>query len=523
MTTPTAADNRRKVRRWLFAGGLALAFIASFVVGRLTSPGADGPHDHDADVHTTNDVTDAGQTYYCSMHPEVRSDDPNDTCPICGMDLIPMPDNAGDEDDGDLPILRLSERSLRLLEVQTTPVERRAAEKTIHFVGQLDYDETRVTDLVARSDSYVHRLHANYPWKPVERGDVIAELDSPAITAAARELRLVHRGDQGPRSQSALDAARARLERFGLTADQIDRIIDADDLPRTYELRSPLTGVIAELDAREGDRLADGDRLVRIVDLTSLWLQLQAYESDLPWLEVEQSAEFTVPTAPGETHDGTVAFIAPVIDDNTRTARVRLNVDNPQGQLRPGMFARGKVHAQAHHTDNPPLLIPASAALITGRDAALVYVRQPDTDRPTFEGRRITLGPRVNAHYIVRDGLEENEHVVTHGAFKIDSELQIRGRPSMMARAELFREQPAVELTALDLDADLPDDVIPYPLDVCLVTDLPLDSMGGPVRFIHEDREIKFCCDGCIPPFEADPDAYLPKLDDTQHEDAHNH
>lgn len=513
-------------RRWLLAAGLVLILVASYVAGRVsiadrTAPASDTAPPAEAHVADGDDASD-GQLYYCSMHPQIRSNDADDTCPICGMNLIPMPADAG-EDAEDLPVLRLSERAARLLDIQTTPVERRAAEATIHFVGKLAIDETRVAEVVARSDSYVERLHANYLWMPVSQGEVIAELDSPTLTAAARELRLVQRGDDGPRTPSVRDAARARLDRLGMTAEQIDAALEADELPRTYALHSPISGVVAELDARQGDYVSEGDRLVRIVDLSSLWLELEAYESDLPWLSLDQSATFAVASQPGDTMNGTVAFIAPTLDDRTRTARVRLNVDNRAGQLRPGMFARGQVDVpvQADDMGDAPLLIPTSAALITGRDA-VVYVRLPDADRPTFEGRRVTLGPRVGEQYIVRDGLAEGEHVVTHGAFKLDSELQIRGRPSMMSRAESVA-QPAADLTPMDADAPLPDGVMPYPLDVCLVTDLLLDSMGGPLRYIYDGREILFCCESCPPRFEQNPATYLPRLDAEPAADDHQH
>lgn len=526
-------NHMTRMQTWLLAGGLAVLLAASFLGGRLVAPAATP----DADVHAPApapapgdgaadeqaEVASREQVYYCSMHPHIRSNDPDATCPICGMNLVPMPVDAGaDADAGDLPVLRLSDRAARLLDVQTTPVERRAAEAQVHFVGTLGYDETRVADVVARSAGYVDRLHADYQWMPVRRGELLAEIDSPAVTAAARELLVMRGGQAGRRNAASLDAARARLVRLGMSGEQIDAIIDTGELPRTYALRSPADGVVETLDARQGDRLDEGDRLLRVVDLSSLWLQMEAYESDLPWLRVGQTARFSLPGQAGETFEASVSFISPRVDERTRTARVRLEVSNADGRLKPGMFARGAVRAEVA---DDALLIPASAALLTGR-RAVVYVRLPGGDRPTFEGRQVELGPRVGEHYVVRDGLEEGERVVTRGAFSIDSELQIRGRPSMMGRAEMFERATSVSSAADAGD----DDAKPYPLDVCVVTGLPLGSMGEPVRHVHEGQEILFCCPACLPRFKADPDRYMQQIEDAAEaapdqpaEPAHDH
>jgi Cu(I)/Ag(I) efflux system membrane fusion protein len=157
---------------------------------------------------------------------------------------------------------------------------------------------------------------------------------------------------------------------------------------------------------------------------------LDAYESDLGWIQEGQTVIFEVEAFPGQSFEGTVAFVDPIVDPRTRTVKVRLDVPNPNHQLKPDMFVRASLYAET--TGDAPLTIPASAPLRTGK-RAVVYVRVPETDRPTFEGREVVLGLRAGDHYVVESGLAEGELVVVQGNFKIDSEMQIQAKPSMMS------------------------------------------------------------------------------------------
>jgi membrane fusion protein, copper/silver efflux system len=253
-------------------------------------------------------------------------------------------------------------------------------------------------------------------------------------------------------------ASRDRLRLLGLDPRQIEEIERRGSVHDHVTIPAPVSGVVIERLAALGDYVQTGQAIYRLVDLSRLWAQLEVYESDLQWLEVGQKAHFSTQTYPGERFEGTVSFIDPTLDDRKRTARVRVDVPNPEGRLKPGMFVRGTVGTDAerpaledphaghagsegtteHREDDPaatgdpaPLVIPASAPLITGR-RAVVYVQLPDMAQPTFEPRDVLLGPRAGEWYIVQDGLAEGDLVVARGAFKIDSELQIRGRPSMM-------------------------------------------------------------------------------------------
>jgi membrane fusion protein, copper/silver efflux system len=480
--------------------GIGLLVLVAFVAGRMTGRTPVTAVAHNDQVLDKSD-SQTVQMYTCSMHPHVRSPNPNDKCPICGMDLIPVPSDGDDHGDGELPQLRLSPRAVALMNIQTWPAERRTIEVPVRLFGRIEADETRLRSIAAWVPGRLDRLYVDFTGVQVQQGDPMVEIYSPRLIAAQEELLQARRGAEDLQrsgleiiretSEATLLASREKLRLLGLAPEQIEQIERAGKVTDHLVIHAPVGGVVTERLATQGAYVETGHPIYRIADLSQVWVNLEVYESDLQWLQLGQEAVFTTEAFPGEQFTGQIAFIHPVLDQATRTVRVRLNAPNPDGRLKPGMFARGTVHARigtlplpvqpepqfsdqppligdvperepapaAHpdhkqeshdlhqvqaqplpprhpehdlDTDLLPLVIPASAPLLTGR-RAVVYVRLPETERPTFEARNVVLGPRAGDYYLVREGLAEGELVVTHGNFKIDSELQIRGRPSMMA------------------------------------------------------------------------------------------
>lgn len=416
-STPSPQQPQRS-RADLKAIGLGLLIVAAFFLGLIFSGQGDKTsHDPQASVEG------AATIYTCSMHPEIRNEGPG-KCPICGMDLTPV---ATDGSDNDGPrTLSLSPRAAALLNVQTTPVQRRAVMRELRLFGRIEPDETRLSYITARFPGRIERLLVNFTGATVEQGTALAELYSPELLAAQQELLQARGGS----AQGLIEAAREKLRLWGLSDAQIAQIEEAGRASNTLTLHAAMAGVVLEMDARQGMFVETGQRLYSMADLSWVWVQLEAYETDLPWLRMGQEVTIKVQALPGETFSGRVVFVAPVVNDRTRAARVRVEVANPDLRLRPGMFVRAVIRATPQ-TDEQPMVIPASAPLITGR-RAVVYVQQPDRDRPTYEGRDIVLGPRMEDAFIVESGLDVGELVVTHGNFRIDSELQLRGRISMM-------------------------------------------------------------------------------------------
>ena len=422
----------------------------------------------------------------CSMHPQFRLPKPG-KCPICDMDLIPAVAEEGDIGERQIAF---SQEALKLMEVQTIPVERKFVEAEIRMVGKVDYDETRVKNITAWVPGRIDRLYVDFTGITVNKGDHMVDLYSPELISAQAELLQALKAAGSIKNNTSdlmkrttlatLEAARDKLRLLGLTRAQIDKIESAGEPVTHITVYSPMGGIVINKQATEGMYVNTGTPIYTLADLSRLWVMLDAYESDLSWIRYGQEVEFSTEAYPGQVFKGKISFRDPILNAKTRTVKVRLNVDNPDGKLKPGMFVRSVLRAKvaqggavmdpelagkwicpmhpsvvkdqpdkcdicemdlvateslyttASEPNEPPLVIPATAPLITGK-RAVVYVRIPDADKPTFEGRQVVLGPRARDYYLVKEGLAEGEIVVTNGNFKIDSALQIQAKPSMMS------------------------------------------------------------------------------------------
>ena len=380
------------------------------------------------------------QIWTCSMHPQIRLPNPG-KCPICGMDLIPAVEERGSSTDKKVPMRRLvlSETARKLAQVQVSPVERKPVEVVRRLVGKITYDERRVASITSWIPGRLDRLYVDFTGTVVAKGQPLVSLYSPELLAAQSELLQALRASRDLQ-KSALDSLRStaaqtiqsakeKLRLWGLTDAQIQEIVRRGTPSDHMTIVSPQTGTVVHKNGVEGMYVKTGTQIYTVADLSFLWVQLDAYESDLSWVRLGDRVRFETESYPGQEFLGTVAFIDPLLDEKTRTLKVRVDVPNPDGRLRPGMFVRAELRAVLDE-EPPPLVIPATAPLITGK-RAVVYVAVPDQPG-TYEGREVVLGPRADRYYVVRHGLREGELVVTSGNFKIDSAVQILGKPSMM-------------------------------------------------------------------------------------------
>ncbi|MHC4251091.1 MAG: efflux RND transporter periplasmic adaptor subunit [Planctomycetota bacterium] len=461
---------------------VAASVVAAFFIGFLVRGSGSGGGGGD----TSAAEAEAEPLFWtCSMHPQINQPGPGQ-CPLCGMDLIPVHKEAGEKLDP--RELRLSESARKLADVQTAPVERKFVTAQVSMVGRVEYDETRVRHITSWVGGRLDRLYVDYTGVTVRKGDHMVWLYSPEILAAQEELlqavkavgELSRSGSKNIRRTAlqTVAASREKLRLWGLTPKQIEQIETRGTPEDHITIYSPVGGVVVQKHVAEGMYVKTGARIYGIVDLTQVWVKLDAYESDLAWVKYGQEVEFSTEAYAGEVFTGKIAFIDPILDAKTRTVKLRVNVPNKAGRLKPGMFVRATVRpkvalggkvvdpvlagkwicpmhpeivkdgpAKCDICEMPlepaedlgyvtpekgtaPLVIPVTAPLRTGK-RAVVYVADPEKEG-VFEGRLVVLGPRAEGYYIVEEGLEEGERVVTRGNFKIDSALQILAKPSMM-------------------------------------------------------------------------------------------
>ena len=467
---------------------LVIFLIAAFTLGYKVNNSAN--KQEPSQKNTQQTVVEKQETtiWTCSMHPQIRRNEPG-KCPICGMDLIPLKQSEIEKNR-----IEFSEAAIKLMEVETSPVVRKFVTAQIRLTGKIDYDETRVKYITSWVSGRIDRLFVDYTGIKVNKNDHMVYIYSPELISAQAELLQALKAIQSIKpdnlkadslesvSKSILatrDAAREKLRLLGLRPEQITEIENNGKPLDHITIYSPIGGVVIEKNATEGMYVQTGTKIYKIADLSQVWVKLDAYESDMMWIRYGQEVDFTVEAYPGEVFKGKISFIDPVLDPKTRTVKIRVNVENPEDKLKPEMFVRAIVNSEIAksgmvmdeqmagkwicpmHLDivkdspgtcdicgmdlvkaeslgfvtaevnEPPLVVPATAVLITGK-RAIVYVKVPDTEKPTYEGREVILGPKAGDYYIIDSGLKEGDIVVTNGNFKIDSEMQIRAKPSMM-------------------------------------------------------------------------------------------
>tara|TARA_R110001583_G_scaffold8896_1_gene41946 strand:- start:29957 stop:31762 length:1806 start_codon:yes stop_codon:yes gene_type:complete len=367
------------------------------------------------------------ETWTCSMHPQIKQDKPG-KCPICAMNLIPLVKMQSGGDDVDPNEIVMTESATSLANVQTVIVKRGQAIKSVYLQGKVHADERNIAELTARFGGRIENLFVNYTGQEVEKGQKLASIYSPRLLTAQRELLEAVEFKQS--RQSIYDAAKGKLKLWDLTEDQISNIETSGEANPYFDILSPITGTVTMRFIARGDYVKEGESLFNVVNLRKLWVMLDAYESDLPWIKLNDEVEYTLKALPGKTFTAKVSFIDPVINPKTRVAKVRLNIRNPKMLLKPEMFVNAQLHSKIAENSNS-IIIPKSAVLWTGKEA-VVYVKVANRENPSFLFRSIVLGPEAGNSYVVEKGLEEGEELVMNGVFKIDAAAQLIGLQSMM-------------------------------------------------------------------------------------------
>lgn len=481
-----------KHRNWIFLGlaVLVIIFVSNVFTSRTNKEGQQ------------SSATQQEKTikyWTCSMHPQIKLPKPG-LCPICAMDLIPVYEGGGDDAGGEVS-LTLNATGRQLAEIETEEVRYESVSHEIRLVGKVEYDETKLSYISAWVPGRIDQLYVDFTGTRVRKGDHLIKIYSPELVSAQEEyLQAIKNMEETKTSElgvmrqtaeATLKSSREKLRLFGITEKQIGEIEKAGKPQEHLTIYSPGAGTVIQKNGFEGMYVKTGDKIYTIADLNKVWLFLDAYESDIQWLHYGQDVTVEAESYPGEVFSGKIAFIDPFVDPKSRTIKLRVNVNNTDEKLKPGMFVRATINATVGEggkiyeedlagkwicpmhpdvikdtqtpcdicgmdlirtsefgfadkptTEKKVLIIPKSAPLITGK-RAIVYVENTDDTSGIhrYEGREVILGPRAGAHYIVLSGLKEGEKVVTKGNFKIDSALQIQAKPSMMNPSGYYSEK----------------------------------------------------------------------------------
>ncbi len=361
----------------------------------------------------------------CSMHPQIRQQEQGD-CPICGMDLIPLED----DESGDMPdVVTLSDRALALANVQTTVVQKAGkVQKQTRLRGKLEIDETQISALPVHFPGRIEKLHVTFEGAQVQRGQKLADLYSPELVTAQKELLEAIRLE-GSESNLA-NAARNKLRLWKISNDLIEEIISSDRVREILPVYAQTSGIVTKRNVSVGNYLNAGEVMFEVADLSSLWILFDAYQEDLPFIEIGDLVEIDISSIQGKQFSASVAYIDPVIDPQTRIASVRAEIKNPTGILKPEMFAHGIIYSEIEANRNQ-VIVPASAVMWTGR-RSIVYVYSENDGQNSFNMRDVDLGNRVGDSYVISDGLEIGEAIVTNGTFTVDAAAQLANKASMM-------------------------------------------------------------------------------------------
>jgi RND family efflux transporter MFP subunit len=360
--------------------------------------------------------------------------DPTITSPVpaqdgMGMDYVPVYADAAEQAMGAGATVRIDPAVVQNMNVQSVRAERRDIRHEIRTVGYLEYDQERMVSVTTKYSGWVEKVYVNYVGEPVRKGQPLFEIYAPELVQTEQELLSAIEyaskfkdtsEDAKRRAEALVAAARTRLSYWDIAPQQVARLEETGEIFRTLRVVAPAGGVVMKrMPGLEGMAVKPGMETYHIADLSTLWLSVEVFEDQVAWIHEGTPAQVTFTYSPGEAFAGKVRFIEPEFSEKTRTLRAKLEVPNPGGRLRSGMFATVTFQPVAAHE---VLAVPSLAVLRTGQRNVVII----ELGEGRFAPRPVTLGHAGEGYVEILEGIEEGDRVVTSAQFLIDSEANLQ-------------------------------------------------------------------------------------------------
>jgi Cu(I)/Ag(I) efflux system membrane fusion protein len=358
------------------------------------------------------------------MHPQIMQPEPGD-CPICGMDLIPAEAGA---DGLTADQFKLTANAMALANIQTTVVGNGAIENgIIKLSGKIAENEEANAVQVSYFSGRIERLNISFTGEEVKKGQLLATIYSPELYAAQQELITASSLKE---SQPALyKAVRNKLKLWKLSENQINQIESSGKVIENFPVYATVSGTVTDKLVEQGDYIKQGQPLLKIANLNTVWANFDVYENQIEQFKKGQEVKVITNAYPNKIFKGTADFIDPVLNTKTRTVDLRVVLNNKEAIFKPGMFVSAEIESDKINS-NEVITVPSSAVLWTG-ERSVVYIKS-NPNEPVFELKEVTLGNKIGDNYEVLDGLSSGNEIVTNGTFTVDAAAQLQGKKSMM-------------------------------------------------------------------------------------------
>ena len=399
-------------------------YLATLVAGLFLGWWLFGGAPNNETEHVHDTIITTNQKWTCSMHPQILKPEAGD-CPICGMDLIPAESNATGllEDQ-----FKLTKNAMALANIQTSIVGNSKAEnRAIKVSGKIVENEAANVVQVSYFSGRIEQLNVRFTGEEVRTGQLLGTMYASELYEAQQEFITAI---SLKKSQPALyKAVRTKLKLWKLSENQINEIETSGIVKEKVPIYATVSGTVLEKLVAQGEVVKQGQPLLKIANLNTVWANFQVYESQLNRFKKGQEILVSTNAYPNKVFKSKVDFINPILDLATRTVKLRVVLNNEANIFKPGMFVEGKVK-EISSSRSPRLIIPTSAVLWTGA-RSVVYLKAT-ADAPIFQMKEIKLGNRVGDAYEILEGLSIGDEIVTNGTFTVDAAAQLKGKKSMM-------------------------------------------------------------------------------------------